>query len=104
MSIDTFIDSAGTGAWFGLTAPLAIHVGIIVLERLRKAPSPSAIIVSRIIRFVICPLAMFGIFGLGSAMGVRCHANGDLVAYGLFGALALYLFTTFLYKRAIRDQ
>lgn len=72
------------GLWFGFSAPIAIHVGVLLLQR---EPTSSAL--SWIIRLVAAPAALLGLLGIAAAIGLY-QGLANWAALGVLAGFAVY--------------
>jgi hypothetical protein len=75
------------GLWYGLTGPLAVHIGIVLVHR---NPGTN---VSRVVRFLAAPAGMVGIVGIAATSGkylsgAHWLAAGFVVGAGIYGLSA----------------
>jgi hypothetical protein len=95
--VDAALDSLGIGLWFGLTAPLAIHIAVVIITK------NQATALSRIVRFIAVPVALFGILGIAGVLGQRPE-SAIWSALGLFFGGGVYVVCAWLHYRHVKSK
>ena len=93
------------GIWFGIVGPLTIHVPLALLVDYSRQPNPSreAVTFIRVLRLLVTPLLLLGMFGVASVFGAtRAHAN--TMAGGMLLGAAAYGLALYLYRRYARQS
>ena len=83
--------------WYGLSVPITVHVGAVLLQRNPRTP------LSWVIRLVGVPVALLGQIGMAAAFGLhRAFANS--AALGILLGLAVYYVCAWLNHRSRRSR
>ena len=95
----------GFGIWFGLTAPLVIHVVARFMSAHARHLNPSRqeIVFIRVWRFLGFPLLTLGLLGVASVVG-QTRDYGNVSALGMLIGLAAYGLLFLLHRRMERRE
>jgi hypothetical protein len=93
------------GLWFGLTAPLVLHVSmeLMLLHVQTKNPSRNEIRLIRTYRFLFAPCAVLGILGVATVLG-SLKEQFNFAFYGMLVGCAVYGLCFYLYRRWDRGE